>query len=362
MRKKEVGQKNIVIFILIAIVAIVLIWLNSLNKEEAAEKGQIAKTGNPFQALQQANELYNNANYVEAIRQYRQIIESEPKNYYAYINLGHSYLQLGIHQDALKTFNKTFDLGYLDFRTFYGLGLTYYRMEDYNKAYVNLKQAYELNPNNNAVVSYLINTYNALGLYDEAIRLAEEKLKNDPNNSHHYRKIAISYFLKNDLPKALENAKKAVELNGDYAPNRMTLGTVDVSLGKQTDALNEFNEVLTLVKSNPVYEGLSVFYYLLGDTENSEKNAKLSNFYPAHSNSLSLYGFALVYLKDYEKSIEEFNKAADSNPNYYLPYKGLGKAYIELGQKEKAIENFEKAAKLNDLDEETKKLLEEAKR
>ena len=364
MRKKEVKNKNkyLVPFFLLLLLVIVLIWLYKVGilTKNTQEQAKIEKPDN-LELLKLAISFYNSGNYVEAIRQYENILKSDPQFYGAYVGLGDSYIQLGIYDEAIKTFEKTKSLKYYDFRTYYGLGLAYYRMEDYNNAYLNLNYAYKLNPNNNAVVSYLINTYNAVGLYDEAVKLAEEKLKNDPNNSHYYRKIAIAYFLKNDLPKALENAQKAVMIYNNYAGNDLTLGTIYIGLGQKENALSEFKAAL-IQPQHTAYEGLVVTYDLLGEKENSEENAKASAFYPKHSNSLSLLGFALLDIKEYDKAIREFNLAISNTLEYYLPYKGLGKVYLQLGQKEKAIENFDKAYKLNNLDEESSSLLEMAKK
>ncbi len=359
MRKKEVKQKRNITLVLIILSIIVILVLFNIQSKRGIKQDQKQDI---LVLLQLANELYSNNDYVNAIAQYKKIIEIDPKLYSAYLGLGHSYLQLGIYDGAIKTFEKTFETGYVDFRTYYGLGLTYYTMEDYNKAYTNLKQAYDLNPNNKAVVSYLINTYNAIGLYGEAIKLAKNKLETEPDNSHYYRKIGIAYFLKNDLNNALENAQKAVELDASYPPNHITLANIYLSLGSKEKSLEEFNTASTLIKSSPVYESLSVTYYLLGDIENSKKNTDLATFYPKHSFSLSLLGFALLKNKQYDKAIEEFNSAISNTPEYYLPYKGLGKVYMELGQKEKAIENFEKAASLNEFDKESTQILLELKK
>lgn len=55
---------------------------------------------------------------------------------------------------------------------------------------------------------------------------------------------------------------------------------------------------------------------------------------------------------------EEFNALIKLNPNYYLPYEGLGKAYFELGDYEKAESNLRKSLELNPSSEESKKLLQ----
>ena len=219
-----------------------------------------------------------------------------------------------------------------------------------------------MNPNNKAVVSYLVNTYNAIGLYDEAIRTSQNELIYEPTNSHFYRKIAFAYILKNDFGNATLNAQKAIELGSTYAANYYPLTTIHLSLGNYQEALSQFKAALTLRRDNYVHEGLSLAHSFSGDVGSSEKNAKLANSYSKNSFGFSVLGIALFNIKEYDKAIEKFNSAIKIRPDYYLPYKGLGKVYMELGQQEKAIENFEKAIELNDLDEESKILLDEIKK
>lgn len=359
MGKKEVKHKIYPpVVVLVLIFVIFLAWLGVQIKKNSNIATSETKQPDSKELMKQANQFYESGNYIESIRQYGEVVKMEPKNYGANIYLGHSYRQLGIYDEALKVFEKTKTLGYVDYRTYYGLGLAYYNMEDYNNAFINMKQAFELNPNDKSVVSYMINIYNSVGMYDEAINLTQNKLKNDGNNSHYYRKLAIAYFLKNDLPKALENAEKAATIYNSYAGNDLTLGTVYLSLNKKENALGEFKAALILPQ-HTAYEGLAITYKLLGEEENSKENLKLSEFYPKHSNSLSLLGFALLDIKEYEEAINEFNLAISNTPGYYLPYKGLGKVYLQLGQKEKAKEYLQKASELNSFDKEVKNLLEQ---
>lgn len=355
MQKKERNYTKYSVLLILASVLVLFVIFSLFNQEK--EKKYEVNNTKLFANLQKANELHSQRNFTLAIKFYNDAIAEDPQNYDAYIGLGHSYLELGSFNDSLKAFEATKNLGYLDFRTYYGIGLLNYRLENYNEAYTNLKQAFELNPSSDAVVSYLINTYNAVGLYDEAIILAQNRLLNDSMNSHYYRKIAIAYFLKNDMQKALENAKRAVELDANYPPNQMVLGTVELSLSNKAEAISSFDKALALIKSGPVYEGLYLSHHISGNVDISNKNAVLSNRYGRNSNSLSLYGYSMLYLKDYQKAIEEFNKAIGAKPDYYLPYKGLGELFIELGQGEKAVEYLNKAIEINGLDEEGKMLL-----
>ncbi|NQE05854.1 Photosystem I assembly protein Ycf3 [ANME-1 cluster archaeon GoMg1] len=58
-------------------------------------------------------------------------------------------------------------------------------------------------------------------------------------------------------------------------------------------------------------------------------------------------GFAYHELKQYERAIEDFNKAIELNPNLAVAYNNRGFAYHELKQYERAIEDHNKAIELN---------------
>ena len=356
---KYVNQKtNQIIIIFFLILILLFVFLHLQNKKDIVS---LDNKRNIQQMSQQAIRFYNNGDFLDAIEQYKQIINLEPQDYIAYINLGNSYLQLGNYSEALKIFENALNLNDNDFRGYHGLGQAYYLKEDYIEAYKNLNEAYDLNPKSSAVIYDLVNIYNALGLYDKAIEFAKNKLEKEPANNHYYRKIGIAYFLKYDSANALNNIRKAVELDESNSNNHFIMATIYLSLGHEEDALTQLKTAMALSPNNPVYEGLSITYQLLGDNEKYEKSSTFAVAYPKHSFSLSLLGFALLQNKKYEKAIEEFTNAINEKPEYYLPYKGLGKVYIELGQKDKAINNFEKAINLNDLDEESKKLLEKLK-
>jgi len=357
MPKKRVDKGNLTyLLIIVAVLVVAVIFLAKNKKENVFEKPKAEQYINVSEELKKADNFYNKGKYVRAIEVYKKVTQAEPQNYAANIGLGRSFIALNILDEALKTFQKTFSFRYYDYRSFYGLGLTYYSMENYPSAYYNLKQAYALNTNNQGVASYLINTYNALGLYDEAINLSQENLKKDTINSHHYRKIAVAYFFKNNFSKALENAKKAVEIDNAYAPNHLVLGIIYLSLNNQS-ALSEFKYALSFTQSNAAYESLAISYSLLSDSQNSDTNSKSASLQQKHSFSLALLGFALLNAKQYDKAVNEFNSSIINTPNYYLPYKGLGKVYMALGQKDKAVENLERAWELNNLDKETKEML-----
>jgi len=301
---------------------------------------------------------YRIGEYEIAIPQFKKAIALNPADYLTYLDLGNLYLQLGIYERAVNTFQKTLALKYYDYRTFYGLGLAYYKQEDYRNAYLNLKQAYSLKPNDKAVTYYLLNTMNALGLYDESIQLAKEKLATEKNNSHYIRIISISYFMKNDLSNAFENAQTAAKIEPDYYGNSLNLAFNYLISGKKQEAIDQFQTSLEIWKDNSGFEGLALSYYLNKDNENYQKYLKKTSLYQSNNFALSMLGFAMLNLKEYDKAIEEFNKATINTPEYYLPYKGLGKVYKAMGDREKTLKNLEKSFQLYNEDKEVTVLLQ----
>jgi adenylate cyclase len=53
--------------------------------------------------------------------------------------------------------------------------------------------------------------------------------------------------------------------------------------------------------------------------------------------------YILFYARKYERSIEQCQKMIEMDPNYALPYTGLGKAYLQKGMYDEAILALQKA-------------------
>ncbi len=299
--------------------------------------------------------------YELAKGQFKKALEHDPNDFLALNGVGLSYLNLGNYEKSLLYYNQSLKVRYNE-PAIEGLGKVYYWLEDYDKAYFYLNKSYNFNTNNGIVVSYLLSSYNTVGMYDEAIGLAKESLKRESNNSHHYRKIGIAHFFKGNNEEALINLKKAVELEPSAATNQLSISIVYLSLRDTANADKHLQEAIELSKESTAYEALSVYFLLIGNKEEAENNHQLAIKYSPHSFGFSMTGFALLNLGYYNRAIEDFNLSIQKTPDYYLPYKGLGKVYMALGQKEKAVENFGKAVELNDFDEESKRLLEETKK
>ena len=100
-----------------------------------------------------------------------------------------------------------------------------------------------------------------------------------------------------------------------------------------------------------VYKAFALSFYDINDYESSlDFFNKIDNEYIDRENLYFKRAFAYGKTEQYDKSIENYNKALDRQDNDYYKatiYINLGVLYRYLGQKEKAIEYYQKAIKLD---------------
>ena len=91
--------------------------------------------------------LMRKGDYKTAQIHYKRAIELRPKTAEAYINYGASLIYAEKYQDAISTLNTAIDLGTEKMpEALYNRSIAYNRVEDYKKAYKDLKQALLLKP------------------------------------------------------------------------------------------------------------------------------------------------------------------------------------------------------------------------
>lgn len=152
---------------------------------------------------------------------------------------------------------------------------------------------------------------------DEAESLINEEISANPNRQQMYLFLGRIYVLRKDYGKAIENYRKAVQLDSGSLIGHWYLG-VTLYTDKQTEE--------GLRELDIAYKG--------GYTVN---------------NSAQLNFWALIYAmnKEFNKSISLYDRAISSDPKNPLYYEKLAAVYKEVGDKEKAIAMVNKAVELN---------------
>lgn len=189
-----------------------------------------------------------NGNIYFSIENYRKAIEINKDYDRAYYYLGHLYEKIGEKNLAINTFKECVRIDRYDFNSLNIIGAIYIDLKQYKKALYYIDKALSISPsygmalynkgvlkkaenkNNEALEIYTsaIDKYddpflflNMSAIYieedrlDEALAILNEGLIRFPNSVNlHYNKACV-FSLKNKKKRALEEIKKAIEINED---------------------------------------------------------------------------------------------------------------------------------------------------
>ncbi len=192
----------------------------------------------------------------------------------------------------------------------------------------------------------------ARGYFEEAIRI-------DANYAPAYAGLADYYWStlglrpRDAMPKAKENALKAVELDPDLAQAHYELAAVHFyGDWDWTGAEKEFRHALELnpgdAESHRFY---SFFLAARGRKEEAlAESRKAQELDPLSISTQLTAGFVFYFAREYDKSIEQCRTALELDPNSAGAYDCTGSSYLAEGMYEQAIAAFQKATNLSNND------------
>ena len=180
-------------------------------------------------------------------------------------------------------------------------------------------------------------------------------LAKDTNYSPAYAGLGLAYLLKYQanrdkqlLDTAFSNAKQAVDLNGQLADNRVSLGRVLVEKGDADKAEAEFKQALMVDPLNAsAHRGL-------GDVERARKHwTEAETFYkkaidlrPKDWDLRLTLGNFYFRQSRYAEAEQAFAEVTRLVPDCYLGYRNLGVAYHMQAHFAEASAEFQKALQI----------------
>ncbi len=199
-------------------------------------------------------------------------------------NKGMSLCSLGLHDEAIKSFDQSLQLNPLDALAWNNKGQALHVKGSYQDARACFQEAIRLEPGYVAPYNNMGNMLRRLGDVAEALRCYEYALELDPN-------IAGIWINKGDTlcqmgrhEDALSCYRKAVSLNPKYLAGWIQMGNCLLSLGEAMNA------------SDRLYEAVDCFDKALG-------------FEGKHWEAWRNKGGAFLSLKEYQKALDSFTKA-----------------------------------------------------
>ncbi|NCO60605.1 tetratricopeptide repeat protein [bacterium] len=180
------------------------------------------------------------------------------------------------------------------------------------------------------------------GRFEEALKHLERVIEANPQLiiAHYYRG-RVNFELKR-IPQAEEAFLQALELNERLEPALYDLGTLYQMAGRDVDAIETYERLLSFHPQNlAVRERLVSLYMKTGLKDKAEREIDAIKGL-SQPGGINRQALGLAYLRQgrLDESIEELSMIVSAWPRDYKSRYYLAIAYEEKGDGEKAIENF----------------------
>src|SRR6185437_16017557 len=212
------------------------------------------------------------------------------------------------------------------------------------KALAAAREASRRNDNLPEVYFALGSVYTATGKNAQAVEEIKKALQLQPNSDDGYIRLGKAYTATGQMEPALAAFNKAIELNPYYWYNYKQLGWAYSQFGRNEEALKAFRRQVDLnPKDWSGYNNVGAMYYMQGRWSDCipffEKAIERHPTFDSYSN----LGTAYYELGRYPEAIQMSEKAVQINPNSSEAMRNLAQAYNRAGQRDKAMETYDRA-------------------
>ncbi len=241
----------------------------------------------------------------------------------------------------------------------------YGRSELANKAIDEYRLAMEADPSSEFLTSGLAELYVKTGRIRDAVLEAQDIIKRDPNNLEAHKLLGRIYLRSlgdmpggsgsdNVLKLAIEQYERIVKIEPNNVDDHLLLGRL---YRLNNDLQKAENELKTAVQLDPNSEEaittLALLYSEEGDTAHA---LQVLSSVPATGRSAKLYsalGTTYEQRKDYKNAIEAYKKAIQLDRDNLDAIRGLAENLLNDGQMDAALDQYKIIADANPEDPQT---------
>jgi Tfp pilus assembly protein PilF len=185
-------------------------------------------------------------NYDDAIRQFREGLEIDPKSSAAHNRLANLLMEKGLLDDSQKEYQLVSELQPDSASSHYNLAVIEALRKRDQEAEREFQSAIRLNPDHaNAHYNLGLNYANR-GKFSEAIGEFKAVLRIQPRDPAAYAILGDLYRGLRKLPESIESYRKSLEIDPDYPTAHLSLGLVYAETGNHGDAVKEIRAALRL--------------------------------------------------------------------------------------------------------------------
>lgn len=250
--------------------------------------------------------------YEDAIADYTEAIQLNPKHSLSYLNRGVANYSYGEYEAAIADYVEGMRLKPLEAElaadVYTNLGVAYYMIENYKDAIENYTQAIQLDPKDFLAIFNRCIAHEAAGHHEEAVADCSVAIELEPKDPEPYIDRGIAYNNLNLFQEAISDYQKAIELDPGSVLAHYNSGNTYFSLGQYEVAIESYSQAIRLE--------------------------------PEYASAYGNRGDAYIFTKEYSNAIDDYSMAISLSPDRALNYFKRADVFMSLEQYEKAIEDY----------------------
>ena len=218
-------------------------------------------------------------NFKEALNFYNQVLEMDPNNLNARINLGAVFKGLGDNKKAKICYEKIIEITPNYINAHINLGNIFKDLDEYQKAKNCYEKAIEIDPSNTKAHNNLGNIFKDLKKYEEAIDCYEKAIEIDPNFVNAYLNLGLTFQTLEEYQKAKNCYEKAIEIDSNFVDLYINLGSIFVELGEYKKAIDCYKKGVALKSDHEILlYNLGSALFATKQYKSAVEQFKLTNF------------------------------------------------------------------------------------
>jgi tetratricopeptide (TPR) repeat protein len=318
--------------------------LANLNKPKLNNANQ----NPPQEVVNQLVNFYNQGELLAVVEQAQALTEQYPDAFIIWNILGASSAQLGMLDEAIKSYEKSILIkpDYADVYNNLGNALKAQgRLVEAIEAY---NQVLTINPDH-------ADAYNNMGIllkdqgnFVEAIEAFKQAIKLKFNNFEAYSNMGNALKAQGRFVEAIEANNQAISIKPDYADAYINVGLILKDQGKLDEGIAAYKKALSLKANNAeAFINMGNAFNDQGRLEEAiEAYKQAIKIKPDYAECYSNMGLTLHDQGKLAEAIEAYKQAIKIKPDYAECYSNMGLTLHDQGKLAEAIEAYKQAIKI----------------
>ncbi len=224
----------------------------------------------------------------------------------------------------------------------YFLGLTHYKMEQYELALNQYQAALDMQPAHTQSRLMVAMTLLKQKRLDDAIAETVKVLARDPRNGLAYNIMGSAYLASGDFDKGMEKLDKALEIDPSLADAHLKKGLFNLAKGNPQRAEAELVAAVGIAPEHLNTRLLLAGHYLRQQNYTGALDTLQEGLSNRPQDAL-LYNYmaaAWFARKNNDRAVDALQKAKAIKQDYFAPYFNLANYYAASSQPQKALEEY----------------------